>query len=226
MNKKNKGFSLVELIVVIVILAILVGVTIGGIYSYVNKARKNTDIQNCETLKNAIQARCIDLTEFGLKPIGIKYAYIDITYNNDDTDYQNMYGHSNIYVLDNNGITGVGVNNTYYTSVFNKVTFQDKVISPCFKSEREYIEGKGASPLAVKSRNENSFFFIIYVDEYGSVYKVKGGLIKKIRDVDSFAISYEPQRLIAYYDEDFKKATNFVDKDIEKYIVYDGSKMD
>ena len=56
----NKGFTLVELIVVIVILAILVGVTLGGIYAYVNKARTNVDIQNCEMLKNAIQARCID----------------------------------------------------------------------------------------------------------------------------------------------------------------------
>ena len=44
--KENKGFSLVELIVVIVILAILIGVTIGGIYAYVNKARINTDIHN------------------------------------------------------------------------------------------------------------------------------------------------------------------------------------
>ena len=48
--KENKGFSLVELIVVIVILAILIGVTIGGIYQYVNKARTNTDIHNCEML--------------------------------------------------------------------------------------------------------------------------------------------------------------------------------
>lgn len=31
-KQANKGFTLVELIVVIVILAILVGVTIGGIY--------------------------------------------------------------------------------------------------------------------------------------------------------------------------------------------------
>lgn len=34
-RRGNKGFTLVELIVVIVILAILVGVTIGGIYMYV-----------------------------------------------------------------------------------------------------------------------------------------------------------------------------------------------
>lgn len=66
----DKGFSLVELVVVIVILAILIGVTIGGIYQYVNKARTNTDIQNCEMLKNAIQERCIDLTKYGLTPIG------------------------------------------------------------------------------------------------------------------------------------------------------------
>ena len=47
---KNKGFTLVELIVVIVILAILVGVTLGGIYAYVNKARINTDEKNANTI--------------------------------------------------------------------------------------------------------------------------------------------------------------------------------
>lgn len=50
----NKGFSLVELIVVIVILAILVGITIGGIYTWVNKARKNTDINNANTLTRTL----------------------------------------------------------------------------------------------------------------------------------------------------------------------------
>ena len=50
----DKGFSLVELIVVIVILAILIGVTIGGIYQYVNKARINTDIHNAQEIKTAL----------------------------------------------------------------------------------------------------------------------------------------------------------------------------
>ena len=53
-KKDNKGFTLVELIVVIVILAILVGVTIGGVYSYVNKSRINTDINNASAITSTL----------------------------------------------------------------------------------------------------------------------------------------------------------------------------
>ena len=53
-RKNNKGFSLVELIVVIVILAILIGVTIGGIYQYVNKSRVNTDINNAASIQSTL----------------------------------------------------------------------------------------------------------------------------------------------------------------------------
>ena len=54
-KKDNKGFTLVELIVVIVILAILVGVTIGGVYGYVAKSRTNTDINNASAIESALQ---------------------------------------------------------------------------------------------------------------------------------------------------------------------------
>ena len=54
-KKGNKGFTLVELIVVIVILAILVGVTIGGVYGYVNKSRINTDINNASAIASTLQ---------------------------------------------------------------------------------------------------------------------------------------------------------------------------
>ena len=59
-KKNNKGFSLVELIVVIVILAILIGVTIGGIYQYVNKSRVNTDINNAASIQSVLSTVATD----------------------------------------------------------------------------------------------------------------------------------------------------------------------
>lgn len=60
LKKNNKGFSLVELIVVIVILAILIGVTIGGIYQYVNKSRVNTDINNAASIQSVLSTVATD----------------------------------------------------------------------------------------------------------------------------------------------------------------------
>lgn len=52
-KKNNKGFSLVELIVVIAIMAVLVGVLAPQFIGYVNNSRISTDIQNVEEMKNA-----------------------------------------------------------------------------------------------------------------------------------------------------------------------------
>ena len=49
----NKGFSLVELIVVIAIMAILVGVAVPVYTSYIEKANDATDIQAIDNLEHA-----------------------------------------------------------------------------------------------------------------------------------------------------------------------------
>lgn len=53
-KKNDKGFTLVELVVVIVILAILMGVTIGGVFTYVNQSRVNTDANNAASIQSAL----------------------------------------------------------------------------------------------------------------------------------------------------------------------------
>ena len=54
-HNKNSGFTLVELIVVLVILAILAAILIPALLGYIDEARKKEDIVNAKALMTAIQ---------------------------------------------------------------------------------------------------------------------------------------------------------------------------
>ncbi len=56
----NKGFSLVELIIVIAIMAILVGVMAPQLIKYIEKTNVSSDTQLCDTVKTAVTTAIMD----------------------------------------------------------------------------------------------------------------------------------------------------------------------
>lgn len=59
-KKDNKGFTLVELVVVIAILAILVGLLVPQYTKYVDKARKSSDASNLGNMVRAVEIKAAD----------------------------------------------------------------------------------------------------------------------------------------------------------------------
>jgi len=60
MKKNNNGFSLVELIIVIAIMAVLVGVLAPQFIKYVEQSRRSRDIQTAQEIREACLADIAD----------------------------------------------------------------------------------------------------------------------------------------------------------------------
>jgi type IV pilus assembly protein PilA len=80
--KNNKGFSLVELIVVIAIMAVLVGVLAPQFMKYVESSRQSTDIDNVQSMKTAVETEATEQLSTGTFTITI-----DATNNTATTDF-------------------------------------------------------------------------------------------------------------------------------------------
>lgn len=74
MKRNQKGFSLVELIIVIAIMAVLIGLLAPQYLKFVARAKENTDAQNAVMIADAINAVILDSGISGLDPTPISGA--------------------------------------------------------------------------------------------------------------------------------------------------------
>ena len=83
----NKGFSLVELIIVIAIMAILIVVLAPQYLKYVEKSRNSTDLQNVTEIKTALEVYAADPDATKSLPAGKKVViFITTTGGSIQTD--------------------------------------------------------------------------------------------------------------------------------------------
>lgn len=102
-RKNNKGFSLVELIVVVLIIAIIAVALAPQVVKYVGQSRTNVDKNNAATIKSAVQVAVADYQAqgFELKAKGSATVF-ELTPNVND-----KAGTGTIKIPANNG-TAVG----------------------------------------------------------------------------------------------------------------------
>lgn len=84
-KKDNKGFTLVELVIVVAILAILVGILAPQYTKYVEKSRQSADVSNLENIVKGFKVAAAD-TDYNIIPDGAtSTAVFTIKMNSDGT---------------------------------------------------------------------------------------------------------------------------------------------
>lgn len=126
-KKNNKGFTLVELIIVIAIIAILVAVLAPNYVKYVDRSRWSSDRNDCETLLSQIKTAIVDV-------------------QNDGHDVLKTPGSKATIKVTDSGVSGDTDLSTYMTSALNDADSHWKNVKVKHKNNQTLPGGSSAKP--------------------------------------------------------------------------------
>lgn len=121
-KKNNKGFSLVELIIVVAIMAILIGVLGGQYLKFVEKSRQSTDKANVDEIIRAVQIYCADPSVESDKMITGE-AKITITTTSTPVSATNATNNANL-ALTEAGIDKLVLKSSKWSATTIEITFE------------------------------------------------------------------------------------------------------
>lgn len=118
--KNNKGFSLVELIIVIAIMAVLVGVMAPQYIKYVEKSRISTDDSNASTLLETVTTALAN--EDAIADLGTSDDIDVLSFDKDGIDYEDNIDSLVNEIQDTLSDSGMKVQSTRSKSSVYKVS--------------------------------------------------------------------------------------------------------
>ena len=197
-SNKNRGFTLVELIVVLVILAILAAILTPALLGYIDRAKEKKDVLNAKNCLTATQAELTtmyanrsDTDTCAINNIAITSpnAYGDLMVKNTDFAKRILTtadDHPYLFMV------GLGKYDKYndpanihkcYTCYF-AVYWREKDSDPIFFNGKTWVKkfpwtGTGQNDFEVNGEKITLQFYIISSTEYNDVGSMWSGLIDK-----------------------------------------------
>ena len=125
--KDNKGFSLVELIIVIAIMSVLVGILAPQFIKYIEQSRRSRDIQTADQIREAFLADIADgnLSGAGSIEVEINSSYLPGAINETPYVSGHVIGHGDTFIAMYNAdgnIVGIFIKSDYNGSRLYNLT--------------------------------------------------------------------------------------------------------